>query len=46
MIANSLNDIAILNAKEATFRCIFIGISKNEDLKRLNKSVTYNRGVL
>ena len=46
MIAYSLKDIAILNAKGATFRCILIGISKNEGLKRLNSSVTYDRGVL
>ena len=46
MIAYSLEDIAILNAKGDTFRCILIGISKNEGLKRLNNSVTYDRGVL
>ena len=46
MIAYSLKDIAILNAKGATFRCILRGISKNEVLKRLNNSVTYDRGVL
>ena len=45
-IAYSLKGIAILNAKGATFRCILIGISKNEGLKRLNNSVTYDRGVL
>ena len=45
-IAYSLKDVAILNAKGATFRCILMGISKNEGLKRLNNSVTYNRGVL
>ena len=45
-MAYSLKDIAILNAKGATFRCILIGISKNEDLKRLNNSATYDRGVL
>ena len=45
-IAYSLKDIAILNAKRATFRCILMGISKNEGLKRLNNSVTYDRGVL
>ena len=39
-------DIAILNAKGATFRCIVIGISKNEGSKRLNNSVIYDRGVL
>ena len=46
MIAYSLKDIAILNAKGDTFRCILIGISKNEGLKRLNNSVTYDRRVL
>ena len=45
-IAYSLKDIAILNAKGATFRCILMGISKNEGLKRLNNLVTYDRGVL
>ena len=45
-IAYSLKDIAILSAKEAIFRCILIGITKNEGLKRLNNSVTYDRGVL
>ena len=29
-IAYSLKDIAILNAKGATFSCILMGISKNE----------------
>ena len=46
MIAYSLKDIAILNAKGATFRCILMGISKHEGLRRLNNSVTYDRGVL
>ena len=45
-IAYSLKDIAILNAKGATFRCVLMGISKNEGLKRLNNSVTYDKGVL
>ena len=45
-IAYSLKDIAILNAKRANFRCILMGISKNEGLKRLNNSTTYDRGVL
>ena len=45
-IAYSLKDVIILNAKGATFRCILMGISKNEGLKRLNNSVTYDRGVL
>ena len=46
MIAYSLKDIAILNAKGNTYRCILMGISKNEDLKRLNNSVTYDKVVL
>ena len=45
-MANSLKNIAILSAKGATFRCILMGINKNEGLKRLNNSVTYDRGVL
>ena len=45
-MTNSLKDIAILSAKGATFRCILMGISKNEGLKRLNNSVTHDRGVL
>ena len=45
-MAYSLKNIAKLSAKGATFRCVLMGISKNEDLKRLNNSVTYDRGVL
>ena len=45
-MAHSLNNIAILSAKGTTFRCLLIGISKNEALKRLNNSVTYDRRVL
>ena len=44
MIAYSLKNIAILNAKGATFRCILMSISQNEGLKRLNNSVTYDKG--
>ena len=43
-IAYSLKNIAILNAKGATFRCILMSISQNEGLKRLNNSVTYDKG--
>ena len=42
----SLKNIAILNARRVTFRCILMGVNKNEGLKRLNNSVTYDRGVL
>ena len=45
-IAYSLRNIVILNATGATFRCILMGICKNEGLKRLNNSVTYDKGVL
>ena len=45
-IAYSLKDITILNAKGNTFRWILMGISKNEGLRRLNNSVTYDGGVL
>ena len=45
-MAYSLKNIAIFSAKGNTFRCILMGISKNEGLKRLNNSVTYDKGVL
>ena len=45
-MAYSLKHIAILSAKGVTFRCILMSISKNEGLKRLNNSVTYDKGVL
>ena len=46
MMAYSLKNIAILTTKGATFRCLLMGISKNEASKKLNNSVTYNREVL
>ena len=45
-MAYSLKNIAILNAKGATFRCILMDISRNKGLKRLNNSLTYDGGVL
>ena len=45
-MAYSLKNIAILNAKGATFSCILMALVKNEGLKRLNNSVTYDRRVL
>ena len=45
-MAYSLKNIAILSAKGATFRCLLMGTSKNEALKKLNNSITYDRGVL
>ena len=38
----SLKNLAVLSAKGATSRCLLMGISKNETLKRL----AYDRGVL
>ena len=43
--AYSLKNIAILSAKGTTFRCILWSISKNEALKKLNNSVTYDKEV-
>ena len=45
-MAYSLKNIAILSAKGATFRCLLMGISKNEALKKLNNSVIYDTGAL
>ena len=45
-MAYSLKNIAILSVKGATFRCLLMSTSKNEVLKKLNNSVTYDRGVL
>ena len=45
-MAYSLKNIAILSAKGTTFRCLLMGVSKNKVLKRLNNSLTYDRGVL
>ena len=44
--ACSLKNIAILSAKGVIFRCILMGIIKNEGLEKLNDSATYDRGVL
>ena len=45
-MAHSLKNIAILSAKGAIFRCLLMGTSKNEALKKINNSITYDRGVL
>ena len=42
----SLKTIVILSAKGAAFRCLLMDISKKETLKKLNNSVTYDRGAL
>ena len=44
--AYSLKNIAILSAKRANFRCLLMGTSKSEALKKLNNSATYDRAVL
>ena len=46
MMTYSLKNIAILSEKRTTFRCLLMGTSTNEVLKKLNNSVTYDRGVL
>ena len=46
MAGYSLENIANLSAKGATYRCILMGIGKNEALKQLNNSVTCGIGVL
>ena len=45
-MAYSLKNIVILSAKGTTFRCFLMSNSKNEGLKRLNNSITYDRGAL
>ena len=45
-MAHSLENIAILNAKGVTFRCILWGISRNEGFRRLSNSVLEDKGVL
>ena len=32
--------------QKSTYRCILMGISKNEVLKRLDNSIAYDKGVL
>ena len=45
-MAYSLENIATLSAKGATYRCLLMGISKNEALENINNSVIYDIGVL
>ena len=45
-MAYLLENIAILNAKGTTSRCILWGVSRNEGLKRLSNSVLEDKGVL
>ena len=46
MTAYELKNIATLNVKGVDFRCILWGISRDEDVKRLNNSVLEDKGVL
>ena len=46
MIAYELKNFGILNVKRADFRCISLGISRNEAVNRLNNSVLENKGIL
>ena len=45
-MAHLLKNIAILSAKGANFRCLLMATSKKEVLKKINNSVTYDRGLL
>ena len=45
-MAYGLENIAILSAKGATFRCILFSISRNEVLTRFNNSLIEDKGVL
>ena len=46
MIGYEFKNIAILNAKGVDYRCILLGISKNDAISRLNNSVSKDNGVL
>ena len=47
-MGHCLKNTAILSAKGSFFRCLLMGITKNEALKKiqLKNSVTYDRGIL
>ena len=46
MATYELKNIAILNVKSVDFRCILLGLSRDEAVNRLNNSVLGNKGVL
>ena len=46
MTTYELKNIAILNVKSVDFRCILLGLSRDEAVNRLNNSVLGNKGVL
>ena len=45
-VCNKLKNIAILNVKGASARCILWGISRDEAVNRLNNSVLEDKGLL
>ena len=46
MKAYELKNISISNAKGVDYRCILLGISRDEAVNRLNNSVLEDKGVL
>ena len=46
MNANELKNIATLNVKGVDFRCILLGISRDEAVNKLNSSLLEDKGVL
>ena len=46
MTAYELKNIAILNVKGVNFRCILLGISRDETVNRPNISVLEDKGAL
>ena len=46
MTTNELKNIAILDVKGVDFRCVLWGISRDEAVNRLNKSMLEVKGVL
>ena len=46
MTAYELKNTAILNVKGVYFRCILLGISRDEAINMLNNSVLEDKGVL
>ena len=46
MMAYELKCIPILNAKGVDYRCILLGISRDEAVNRLNNSALEDKGVL
>ena len=46
MTTNELKNTAILDVKGVDFRCVLWGISRDEAVNRLNKSMLEDKGVL